>query len=207
MIDQIELGRRVRSIREAWGFTVDRAAVFIGLLPDRLEAIEAGREFIKSVDLVRLAYAYGRGPEDLFAEPFDETGPLAEFNWSDLAAMDHAARERLLEHLALARELASLERLLGYGKFDWLAPTGPSVAEHVASDVEEDGLRRRLVTHGIEAYQRGVITLGKLAQLGELARVPQLKLDELLADLAAEFEGPVPPEIPPALLAAVKRAQ
>lgn len=200
-IDNLELGARFRAAREVWGLSAARAAAVLGVEPGWLAAVEEGRATINSGELVRLAHGYGRGPEDLFAERFDPVGPLAAFPAAELAAREGVARDELLDRLAVARALTSIERVLGEHS-DEGAPllTVPALTPTAAEPSE---LRRRLFALCADAYRRGAITRGKLKELGRLAHVPPDELERTVDALADVLEEAVPAEVPANLFSVV----
>jgi Zn-dependent peptidase ImmA (M78 family)/transcriptional regulator with XRE-family HTH domain len=124
MMDQLELARRLKAAREAHGLSQDQAATLLEISRSKLAQIETGRQGVGSVELVRFAHAYGRGPEDFLAERFSEEETIAALFRSEAAATDEGRVLPVLRDcLALAREFTSVEQLMGVARRGNLAPT------------------------------------------------------------------------------------
>jgi Zn-dependent peptidase ImmA (M78 family) len=76
--------------------------------------IEAGKRSVSSLELDRVAYLFGRDVRDFLADAFAEEDTLAAlFRAQPALASQPEVLEKLRETMALARELTSLERILG----------------------------------------------------------------------------------------------
>lgn len=109
-----ELARRLRAVRESCGVTREYVARHLEVSPPAVERIESGDRAVSSFELDRLAYLYGRNVRGFLAEPFEEkNAATALFRHHSGASEDEALLRALRKCLALGRELANLERLLG----------------------------------------------------------------------------------------------
>src|ERR1700756_2994300 len=71
-LDAIELGRRIRKIRENRGFTQQDLADLLAIPRPAVVQIEAGNRSLDSVELMKLSKELRFAPKDLFAEEFSE---------------------------------------------------------------------------------------------------------------------------------------
>jgi Zn-dependent peptidase ImmA (M78 family)/transcriptional regulator with XRE-family HTH domain len=117
MVDESELARRLKAAREACGMTQDRAATVLGIGRSKLALIETGRQGVGSVELVRFARVYGRGPEEFLAETFSEEETITALFRSEANATDEGrVLDVLRDCLAIAREFTAIEGLLGISR-------------------------------------------------------------------------------------------
>jgi len=75
-ISQHELGRRLRTAREACHMTQEDVAHHVHLSRSSIVQMELGNRAITSLELDRLAYLYGRDIRELLAEDFREDDAL-----------------------------------------------------------------------------------------------------------------------------------
>lgn len=109
-----ELGRRVRTAREACRMTQDEAAKHLGVSRPTFVQIEAGNRSLSSLELDKLAFLFGRDIREFVADSFQDQDPLsALFRAQSGIADEPAVLEKLRECMALGRELTNLERLVG----------------------------------------------------------------------------------------------
>lgn len=113
-ITQQELGRRIRTAREACRMTQDDAAKHLGVSRPTFVQIEAGNRSVSSLELDRLAYLFGRDIREFVADAFHEEDSLtALFRAQPAVVGEPAVLDKLRECMALGRELTNLERLVG----------------------------------------------------------------------------------------------
>lgn len=119
-IDSKELARRLREAREACGLTQDEVARRLGLSRPAVTQIELGNRAVSGLELDRLAHLYGRDLRDFMAAEL-RTGEalLALFR----AEAGSGVSEAFRECLAVARELTSLEGLLGIDRLPSRVPS------------------------------------------------------------------------------------
>ncbi len=113
-VTQQELGRRIRSAREACRLTQEQVAEHLGVSRPTVVQIEAGNRSVSSLELDTLAHLFGRDLRSFVSESFDEADSLAAFFRAqpDVLAQADVANA-LRDCVALGREITSLERLLG----------------------------------------------------------------------------------------------
>jgi Zn-dependent peptidase ImmA (M78 family)/transcriptional regulator with XRE-family HTH domain len=142
MIDQDELARRLKVAREASGLTQDQAAATLGFSRSKLALIETGRQGVSSVELVRFARAYGRGPESFFEEKFSEEETIAALFRSAAAATDEGrVVDVLRDCLAIAREFTAIEGLLGIARTGIALPAYHLQAPRTRYEATQQGER------------------------------------------------------------------
>ncbi len=113
-ITQEELGRRIRSAREACGLTQEQVAADLGVSRPTVGQIEAGNRAVSSLELDQLAQLFGRDIREFVAKDFGEADPLAAlFRAQPEVLAEPAVAEALRDCVALGREITSLERLIG----------------------------------------------------------------------------------------------
>lgn len=133
-ITQQEIGRRIRTAREACRTPPEDAARHAGVPHSIFMQIEAGTCLISSLELDRLAYALGRDVREFVAESFCEHPASPDIHVDALARMEEV--EQLRASIAIGRELRSLERLVGG-----------------ASHSQVNGPRDRLLELALEAFR------------------------------------------------------
>jgi len=113
-ISQQELGRRIRAAREACALTQEDVARHLGVSRPAVAQIERGRRSVSSLELDRLAHLFGRDIRDFVADSFEEKDPLAAvFRAAPAIVREPSVADALRDCVALGREMAGLERLLG----------------------------------------------------------------------------------------------
>lgn len=115
-LDRGELGRRLRSAREAAGLTQDHVANQLGISRGAVAQFEGGIKAPNSLHLVRIAEMYRRDLAELLAEQFDEArrDPLTALFRADFQlASDRERASAVAECAKLCREYTNLETLLG----------------------------------------------------------------------------------------------
>jgi Zn-dependent peptidase ImmA (M78 family)/transcriptional regulator with XRE-family HTH domain len=113
-VTQDELGRRIRTAREASHMTQDDAAKHLGVSRPTFVQIEAGKRSVSSLELDRLAYLFGRDIREFVATDFHQEDALtALFRAQGAVVGEPEVLDKLRECMALGRELTNLERLVG----------------------------------------------------------------------------------------------
>ncbi len=115
MIDEAELGRRLKAAREQLDLTQEQVAAELGLSRGALAQIELGMRAPNSLQLARLAEIYQRELGEFLAENFDAVGrdALVALFRSDAQIADDPARAAAVRRCVnLAREYTHLEEIL-----------------------------------------------------------------------------------------------
>jgi transcriptional regulator with XRE-family HTH domain len=113
-ITQQELGRRIRTAREACRMTQDEAAKHLGVSRPTFVQIEGGNRSVSSLELDKLAYLFGRDIREFIGESFQEEDTLAAlFRAQTEVVGQPAVLEKLRECMSIGSELTNLERLVG----------------------------------------------------------------------------------------------
>ncbi|HMC49934.1 MAG TPA: XRE family transcriptional regulator [Solirubrobacterales bacterium] len=113
-ITQQELGRRIRTAREACRLTQEQIAGHLGVSRATVVQIEAGKRSVSSLELDKLAHLFGRDLRELVAASFDEADSLAAlFRAQPDVLAQPAVADALRDCMALGREITNLECLLG----------------------------------------------------------------------------------------------
>jgi transcriptional regulator with XRE-family HTH domain len=99
-----ELGARMKSVRQACGYTLEGAASRTGLALSTIHKIENGRVSPSYENLVRIARAYGIGMERLFAAD-DQTSPPTRMTVTK-AGHGQKVRSRHFEYEVLCNALS-----------------------------------------------------------------------------------------------------
>jgi Zn-dependent peptidase ImmA (M78 family)/transcriptional regulator with XRE-family HTH domain len=112
-LTQEELGRRLRSAREAVGLTQEDVAARLGVSRPTITQIEAGNRPVSSLELDRLAAIYGRDIRDLLAPAYAEDAVFgALFRAQPGFELSAEVRSALVTWRNKARALDELEKLL-----------------------------------------------------------------------------------------------
>jgi Zn-dependent peptidase ImmA (M78 family)/DNA-binding XRE family transcriptional regulator len=117
-----DLASRLREAREAAGLRQEDVARHLGLSRPSVAQMELGNRTVTGLELAELARLYGRDVRDFLAAEFDPSQTvLALFRTASKEIGDEAL-EAFRDCLYLARELASLESLLGVDRSQIGAP-------------------------------------------------------------------------------------
>ncbi len=182
-ISPLMLADRLRHARESCGLSQDAAAHAIGVSQSALVEIEQGSRSVSSLELAKLAFLFGRDMRDFFREEFPAQDATVSVPGAETDAAEHGtAQQRRRERIAFGRELTNLEQLL-------------EIAE---SHGARDESRRRFIGLALEAYRRGLVTGGKLRQLGSMAGLDRDAIDQLVASVGLYHHAN--DDAPPALL-------
>jgi Zn-dependent peptidase ImmA (M78 family)/transcriptional regulator with XRE-family HTH domain len=111
---QEDLASRLREAREAAGLKQEDAARHLGISRSSVAQIELSNRAVSSLELDRLAHLYGRDIRDFLAAEFRPEDSLVALFRADsgVAGRDEVVKA-IGDCVALARELANLEGLLG----------------------------------------------------------------------------------------------
>lgn len=113
-VSQKELGRRLKSAREACRLTQVEVARPLGVSRSTIAQIELGNRAVTGLELDQLAYLYGRDLREFLEHEFrEEDGLVALFRIHPEVSEQEGILNVLRDCLALGRELANLEGLLG----------------------------------------------------------------------------------------------
>lgn len=112
-----ELGQRLRQAREACTLTQEQVGKHLGLSRAGVAQMELGNRQVTSLELDRLAFLYGRDIRSFLADEFDPQDALTVLLRAnpDLAGGGQVAAS-LRQCIAIGRELANLEDLVGAGR-------------------------------------------------------------------------------------------
>ncbi|MCL2779730.1 MAG: ImmA/IrrE family metallo-endopeptidase [Polyangiaceae bacterium] len=150
-----ELGRRIRTAREACRMTQDEAAKQLGVSRPTFVQIEAGNRSVSSLELDALAYLFGRDIREFVADSFHEEDSLAAlFRAQPSVVGEPEVLDKLRECMALGRELTNLEQLVGIDRdlstvawYPLPTPKARLEAVHQGQHLAEDERRRLGLGH------------------------------------------------------------
>ncbi len=113
-MERKEIGRRLRRAREACGMTQEEVARALGVSRSSVAQMELGNRMVSGLELARLAFLYGRDMREFVEDEELKEDPLLVLfrRHADLAGQA-GVQQALRECVALGRELAHLEHLLG----------------------------------------------------------------------------------------------
>ncbi len=117
-----DLARRLREAREAAGLRQEDVARHLELSRPSVAQIELGNRTVTGLELAKLARLYGRDVRDFLAEEFDPSQTVLALFRTASREIGEEAMEAFRDGLALARELAALESLLGVDRSQIGAP-------------------------------------------------------------------------------------
>lgn len=164
-----QVGEHIRIARERFHLTREELGEFVGLPTEEIETIECGERSPTTSALLKIAYAVGRDPAELFGGGFEDSGALTALFRTISAPTDlRQLRRALQEGIAYALQFVSLERMVGIdrakslvGALDIPPPRTRSEAleqgEHVAAQERE---RLRLGSGRIDRVQHLLETQG-----------------------------------------------
>ena len=112
-VTQAELGRRIKTARDACGLTQEQVGVALGVSRPSVAQMELGNRSVSSLELERLAYLFGRDMREFLTGEFRTDDPLVALFRAqpDVAAQEEVV-EALRDCLALGRDVTNLERQL-----------------------------------------------------------------------------------------------
>jgi Zn-dependent peptidase ImmA (M78 family)/transcriptional regulator with XRE-family HTH domain len=152
-LSQTDLARRLREAREAAGLRQEDVARHLELSRPSIAQIELGNRTVTGLELAKLARLYGRDVRDFLAEEFDPSQTVLALFRAASKEIGEEALEAFRDGLALARELASLESLLGVDRSQIGAP---------AYSVDPPRTRWQAIAQGVQvaAEERRRLGLG-----------------------------------------------
>ena len=182
-ITQEELASRLRMAREAARLTQEAVARKLGLPRSSLAQVELGNRTVSGLELEALARLYGRGVEEFFVEEFHPEESLFAFFRAEAGfAEAHEVTEAVSICIALARQLADLEDLLGIDRAALRAPAYADPVLHSKWQGVEQGTRAA-------AAERRRLNLGELP-LGDIEELLQSQgIRTVLRDLPQDVSG------------------
>ena len=183
-IDNQELGLRIREARESCAMTQDDVARHLHLSRSTMAQIELGNRVIKGLELSQLAYLFGRDVRHfLDDQPIEEAeGLIALFRLHpDISAQEEIV-EALRSCMALGRELASLEKILGIKRNLGTAAVYPLSPPETKWEAVQQG--ERIAT---EERQRMGLGLGPLPDMAELLETQAISAAQ--ATLPGDISG------------------
>ncbi len=151
--DHLDLARRLREAREAAGLRQEDVARHLELSRPSIAQIELGNRTVTGLELAKLARLYGRDVRDFLAEEFDPSQTVLALFRTASKEIGEEAMEAFRDGLELARELASLESLLGVNRSQIGAP---------AYSVDSPRTRWQAIEQGVQvaAEERRRLGLG-----------------------------------------------
>ena len=195
-IDSIDVGRRLRIVRETAGITQSAAAATINVARTTLVAIEKGQRAIRTAELLPLARLYDTSVNSLLRHESVYVDFVPRFRKLPDCKDDPSAKAaRLLADLVRAE--AELQNLLGITPSRNSPPHGGITNEQAqqllgdltAVDADHLEAKRpttlRLSLLAAEAWRQELLSEGQLARLLQLGRV---ELREILDGIEAERE-------------------
>ena len=137
-----ELAGRLREAREAAGLKQEDAARHLGISRSSVAQTELGNRAVSSLELDRLAHLYGRDIRDFLAAEFRPEDSLVALFRADsgVAGRDEVVKA-IGDCVALARELAGLEGLLGLDRAQLGVPAYAGGALRNKWQAIEQGMR------------------------------------------------------------------
>lgn len=113
-VDNKELGRRLKSAREAVRMTQEAVANHLKVSRPTVSQIEAGDRAVSSLELDQLAYLYGRDIREFLSSEFEEKKDVlaALYRANPDMIEDEAVLDNLRMCVAMAREQTHLEAML-----------------------------------------------------------------------------------------------
>lgn len=185
------LAKRLREARERAGLTQEEVARRLNIPRSAVALLEAGKRKVSGLELANLAYLYGRSPADFFAPDFAADGVTVLLRALPETTNHDETQEAIRKGIALAREIANLEELLGVERAAAAFPQYPATS-----------LRRRweAVAHGkrLAHQERKRLELGSapLEDLGDLMEnqgivVLELELPDNLSGFTVRLNGSI----------------
>lgn len=165
-VDQSELGRRIRTAREACGLTQEALAQQCSLSRVAVVQIEQGNRAVSSLELDRIAFVLGHDISDFFAERFNEQDALvALLRLDPQIAKRTEVIEALRQCLKLGHEMTNLERLLRIDRAQLLTASYDLPIPRMRWDAIQQG--DRIATEERQRLGFGVVPLGDVTDLLE----------------------------------------
>lgn len=184
-----ELASRIRRARKAAGLTQEDVARALGLSRSAVALIEAGRRRVDSVELARIARALGRSAAEFLAPQFEQNGVALVMRALAEAMREPDVRERLADALEIARQIVSLEALLGIERLKIALPRYRPETPRGRWQAVRQGMRI-----AVEERQRlglGTDPIGDVAAVLERqgVLVLEVELPEAISGFTFRFDG------------------
>ncbi|MEO6191994.1 MAG: XRE family transcriptional regulator [Thermoanaerobaculia bacterium] len=178
----INLARRLREAREAAGLRQEDVARHLELSRPSIAQIELGNRTVTGLELAKLARLYGRDVRDFLAEEFDPSQTVLALFRTASKEIGEEALDAFRDSLALARELASLELLLGVDRSQIGAP---------AYGVDPPRTRWQAIEQGVQvaAEERRRLGLGARPLWDASEFLEDQGIRTAMLDLADEVSG------------------
>jgi len=184
MLTQQELVQRLKSAREAIGFTQQQVADEVALTRVAISQIESGQRTVSSLELMRLSNLYGRDMASFLEEkPVEKDALAVLFRAHPDLLQNHIFYKSLRDAHELLREYGNLQKLLELDQernlppvYDYCEPINVweaiQMGEHAA---EAERSRLRL----------GINPIRDMAELVESQGIPviEIRLDDQISGI------------------------
>ena len=184
MLTQRDLGQRLKSAREAIGFTQQQVADEVALTRVAISQIESGQRTVSSLELMRLSNLYGRDMASFLEEkPVEKDALAVLFRAHPDLLQNHIFYKSLRDAHELLREYGNLQKLLELDQernlppvYDYGEPKNVweaiQMGEHAA---EAERSRLRL----------GINPIRDMAELVESQGIPviEIRLDDQISGI------------------------
>lgn len=127
-LTQAEMAERLRSARESAGLTQEEVARHLSIPRSAVVQIEAGARRVSGLELGQMAHLFGRAIQDFVAPTFQQDGVAVLLRAVPEASAQTEARTAVLDAIAVLREIANLQDILGLER---LVPALPSYASRL----------------------------------------------------------------------------
>jgi Zn-dependent peptidase ImmA (M78 family)/transcriptional regulator with XRE-family HTH domain len=185
VIDQKQLGERLKKLRERRGHTQEEIAEALGIPRSSVVQLESGKRSLDSLELITLSRELGFDPTDLFGTEFNELQDSVTvlFRAEPKVASDKKLRKTISQWATLCRQFTFLEKLVGADR----CFVGP-----VRYEFQEPRNRWEAIQQGalVAEQERGRLRLGtgpvpELPETieGQGVRVGSVPLDESVSGL------------------------
>lgn len=175
MLTPQDIAARLKEARERASLTQEDVAKHLGLPRSAIALMETAKRKVSGLELARLAYLYGRSPAEFLAREFEGDGVSVLLRALPEIPEQEAAREAVRKGVALAREIANLERLLGVDRASTGLPQCPSASLRGRWEAVEQG--KRLAHQERQRMELGTAPLGDLGDLLENQGITVLELE------------------------------
>lgn len=127
-LTQADLAERLRTARESAGLTQEEVAAHLDIPRSAVAQIEAGARRVSGLELGRMAHLFGRAIQDFVTPTFEHDGVAVLLRAVPEAVAQTATRTAVLDAIAVVREIANLQDILGLGRY---TPTVPHYASRL----------------------------------------------------------------------------
>ncbi|HYM07246.1 MAG TPA: XRE family transcriptional regulator [Candidatus Dormibacteraeota bacterium] len=143
MIDQAELGLRLKRARESCGLTQEDVAQEMGMVRPTIAQIELGNRSVSGLELANFSYLYARDIREFLADSFDVESLASVLLRADDDAGD-GVKAALRDCIALGHQLRDLETLLDISRSTNSVAAYPSVSLGSKWDAIQSGTQAAL---------------------------------------------------------------